>query len=77
MSEKGGVSMIKFKVKVMLAMRDMTQKELAEATGLNLRTLQHYEQGSKDLNMAAAVTVYGIATALGVRIEDLLDITTE
>ena len=26
--------MIKFKVKVMLAMRDMTQKELAERTGI-------------------------------------------
>lgn len=31
--------MIKFKVKVMLAMRDMTQKELAEKTGIRPPTV--------------------------------------
>lgn len=55
--------------------KGLTQKELAEVTGINLRTLQHYEQGSKDLNLAAAITVYAIADALGVKIEDLLDLT--
>lgn len=31
--------MIKFKVKVMLAMREMTQKELAEKTGIRSPTI--------------------------------------
>ena len=31
--------MLKFKVKVMLAMRDMTQKELAERTGIRPPTV--------------------------------------
>ena len=31
--------MIKFKVKVLLAMRDMTQKELAERTGIRPPTI--------------------------------------
>ena len=31
--------MIKFKVKVMLAMRDLTQKELAEKTGIRPPTI--------------------------------------
>lgn len=31
--------MVKFKVKVMLAMRDMTQKELAEKTGIRPPTV--------------------------------------
>ena len=31
--------MIKFKVKVMLAMRDLTQKELAERTGIRPPTI--------------------------------------
>ena len=57
--------------------KGLTQKELAEATGLSLRTLQHYEQGSKDLNMAAAITVYAIAQALGVKVEDLLNLTKQ
>ena len=37
--KKGGVNMIKFKVKVMLAMREMTQKELAEKTGIRPPTV--------------------------------------
>ena len=31
--------MIKFKVKVMLALRNMTQKELAERTGIRLKPI--------------------------------------
>lgn len=53
--------------------KGLTQKELAEKTGVSLRTLQHYEQGSKDLNTAAAITVYTIAIALGLTVEELLD----
>lgn len=54
--------------------KGMTQKELAGKSGLSLRTLQHYEQGSKDLNMAAAITVYALAVALEAKMEDLLDL---
>lgn len=61
------------KLKQIRQSKDMTQKNLAEATGISLRTLQHYEQGSKDLNMAAAITVLHIARALGCSIEDLID----
>lgn len=61
------------KIKDLRKAKGMTQKELAEKTGLNMRTLQHYEQGSKDLNMAAAITVHALAEALGVRMEELLD----
>ena len=38
--------MIKFKVKVMLAMRDMTQKELAERTGIRPPTASAICTGS-------------------------------
>ena len=38
--------MIKFKVKVMLAMRDMTQKELAERTGIRQPTISAICNGS-------------------------------
>lgn len=62
------------KLKQIRTEKGMTQKALAEATGINLRTLQHYEQGSKDFNMAAAITVYNVAQVLGVNLEDLLDI---
>ena len=38
--------MIKFKVKVMLAMRNMTQKELAEKTGIRPPTISAICTGS-------------------------------
>ena len=38
--------MIKFKVKVMLAMRDMTQKELAERTGIRQPTVSEICTGA-------------------------------
>ena len=38
--------MIKFKVKVMLAMHDMTQKELAERTGIRPPTISAICTGS-------------------------------
>lgn len=57
-------------------MRGFTQKELAERSGISLRTLQDYEQGRKPINQAAAITVYNIAQALGSgkRVEDLLEL---
>ena len=61
------------KLKQIRKANGMTQRELAEKTGISLRTIQHYEQGSKDLNMAAAITVWYIAQALGCSIEDLLE----
>lgn len=52
--------------------RNISQRQLAEQTGVNLRTLQDYEQGRKPISQAAAVTVYQIAKALGVTVEDLI-----
>lgn len=54
--------------------KGFTQRGLSEATGISIRTIQHWEQGSKDFNQAAAMTVYEVAQALGVDMLDLLDI---
>ncbi len=54
--------------------RKLSQRELAERSGVSLRTLQDYEQGRKPINQAAAITVHRIAQALGVTVEDLLEI---
>ena len=51
----------------------ITQAELSLRTGVNMRTLQDYEQGRKPINQAAAITVYRIARALGVNVEDILE----
>lgn len=62
------------KLKQVRKAKGLTQKELAEATGMSMRTLQHLEQGARDLNGTAALTVYAIAKALGVEMTELLDI---
>lgn len=51
----------------------ITQRQLSERSGVSLRTLQDYEQGQKPINKAAAITVHRIAQALGVTVEDLLE----
>jgi transcriptional regulator with XRE-family HTH domain len=61
------------KLKQVRSAKGITQKELADKTGVSIRTLQHYEQGSKDLTTAAAITVWKIAQALNCNIEDLID----
>lgn len=50
----------------------MTQRELAVASGVSLRTLQDYEQGRKPIGQSAALTVHRIAKALGVTVENLI-----
>lgn len=56
------------------AIMRITQSALAERTGVNVRMIQHYEQGAKDINAAAALTVYKLAQALDCTVEDLLEI---
>lgn len=52
----------------------LSQSKLAEVAGINLRILQYYEQGKNDINKAQALTVYKLARALNVNIEDILEI---
>ncbi len=53
----------------------LSQSQLVEKVdGLSVRTLQHYEQGSMNINKAAAETVVRIAQALDCRVEDILEL---
>ncbi len=49
-----------------------SQSELAKITGIPVRTLQHYEQGSKSLDKANASYVLALANALACSPADLL-----
>lgn len=55
----------------------MSQAQLAAASGVNVRMIQKYEQGSNDLNKASGETLFKLAQALGCRMEDLMDIKKE
>ena len=52
----------------------LTQKQLSEKSGVNLRMVQKYENGEKDINKAQAITLYQLAQALDCTIEDLLEL---
>lgn len=54
----------------------LTQKELAEKSGVKLRTLQQYEMRAKDINKASVSTMVALASILSCRIEDLLEFNT-
>ncbi len=50
----------------------LSQQQLAEQSGVNLRTLQQYEVRRKELKKAAAETVFSLAEALRCRPEALI-----
>ena len=52
---------------------DLSQSKLADKSGVSVRMIQHYEQGVKDINKAQVGTVYKLAKALKVNIEDLIE----
>ena len=51
----------------------VTQAELAERSGVSLRSIQMYEQRNKNINKASADTIYSLAKVLGCTMEDLLE----
>ena len=51
----------------------LTQKELAERSGVKLRTIQQYEMRAKNINKAAAETLQQLAQDLCCSIEDLIE----
>lgn len=61
------------KLKVKRIIAHLKQRELADAAGISIKTLQDYEGGRKDINGAAAGTVKKLSEALGCRMEDLID----
>ena len=51
----------------------ISQSELAEKSGVNIRMIQQYEQGIRDINKAQVETVYRLAVALSCKIEDIIE----
>lgn len=60
------------RMKTLRTASGLSQSQLAQKTGLNVRTLQHYEQGTKDLNVARLSTILKICNALHCRLQDII-----
>lgn len=60
--------------------KELTQKDVARAAGISLRTYEALEQGTRDINKCQAMTVFQLAIALSnltdrkYTVEDLLEI---
>lgn len=52
----------------------MSQSELAEFSGVPLRTIQQYEQNQKNINAAKAETIVKLSKALNCSVESLLEV---
>lgn len=50
-----------------------SQRELAEMSGVSLRSIQMYEQRNKNINKAQSESLYRLAKFLGCNMEDLLE----
>lgn len=61
------------KLKEMRQSKGLSQSQLAEKTGINIRTIQHYEQGSKIFDHARIDTILKICIALGCKLEDVIE----
>lgn len=70
--QRGSRNAAKTKLKSMRVAANMSQSELATATGLNVRTLQHYEQGSKNFDSAHITTLLKVCIALKCDLYDII-----
>ena len=50
----------------------LTRAELAKETGINIRTIEAYEQGRKDINGAKLKTLLKLCLALNCSLEDIV-----
>jgi transcriptional regulator with XRE-family HTH domain len=72
-SEKGKKGRAKMnKLQEKRKAKGLSQSQLAEASGVNIRTLQHYESGHRDISIASARTVLKLAKALDTTVEELI-----
>lgn len=50
-----------------------SQRELAEKSGVSLRSIQQYEQRGKDINKASISNLLALAKTLGCQVEDIVE----
>lgn len=61
------------KLKTMRQAKGLSQSQLAEKANMNVRTLQHYEQGSKIFDHARIDTILRVCLALNCKFEDIIE----
>ncbi|MCQ2511253.1 MAG: helix-turn-helix domain-containing protein [Lachnospiraceae bacterium] len=72
MNERTAAYMSESRLRRLRAYANMTQKQLAEFSGVPLRQIQLFEQGQRDINKTQGDTLEKLAGALRCEIKDLL-----
>lgn len=54
--------------------KGLSRRELADRSGVNLRSIQDYEQGHKKISSAKSETVYRLSLSLGCSADELLEV---
>lgn len=67
MDKKRAIALKKIRIK-----KNMTQKELSIISNVSLRMIELYEEGRNDIKKAEVGTIYKLAKALDVTIEELI-----
>lgn len=73
MEEKCSAELPECRLKKLRESRGLSQQELAKLSGVNLRSIQMYEQRVNDIDKAQARAVFKLSRAIGCTIEDLLE----
>lgn len=63
--------MTKLKIKRLEA--GLTQSQLAKQTGINMRVLQHYEQGAKNFDHARIDKILNVCIVLNCKLQDIIE----
>lgn len=61
------------KLKEVRLAKGLTQKQLADEANINIRVLQHYEQGTKNFDHARLDTLLKICLALDCKLSDIIE----
>ena len=61
------------KLKEVRLAKCLTQKQLADSANINIRVLQHYEQGTKNFDHARLDTLLKICLALDCKLADIIE----
>ena len=73
MNEKCAKALPECRLKKLRESRGLSQTELANISGVSLRSIQMYEQRVNDIDKAQAQTVYKLSRVIGCSMEDLLE----
>ena len=65
--------LLKTNLKRIRTAKGYSQKQLADLSGVGLRSIQMYEQRQKDINKAQSDSLFRLAKVLGCTMEDLLE----